>query len=321
MGAGGGADEPLLVGAQRQAVRVADGLPLRVQRDRLAAGLAVEADAGEAAGDDPAAADVGRRDRVGLVGDEREVGVLAVGGDLHPAEVDAGELLVEQRLAGDGVDDGDAAVAAGADREPRAVGRQGEVVRPAPHRDARRFLEGVQVDDGDRRGRGQGDVSELAVGGDGDAARLEAEPDAAGAGERVAFEVEGGQLAGEGAADEGAAAVGRQGQRRGALPAGDLGEELAVVGAEQRDGAGGLVGGEDARLVGRQDEVDGRTVNRVRCRRRRFLGARRRGGRRGEQGAEQEQSERGAGGPGTDGAGLGTGGLHSTLLRLGAAGP
>ena len=83
--AGGGADQPLLVGAQGQAVRVADGLALRVEGDGLAPGRAVEPDAGDAAGQHPAQADVARRDRVVAVDHPREVDVLAVGRDVHLA--------------------------------------------------------------------------------------------------------------------------------------------------------------------------------------------------------------------------------------------
>ena len=74
-----------------------------------------------------------------------------------------------------GVDDRDATVAAGADGQSRAVGRQGQVARPAADRDPRLHFERVQIDDGHFVGGRQRDIGQASVGRDRDTARLKAQ--------------------------------------------------------------------------------------------------------------------------------------------------
>ena len=56
------------------------------------------------------------------------------------------EFRIVELLARLGIDDRNAAVAAAADGQPRAVGRQGQVARPAAHGDPRLHSQRFQID-------------------------------------------------------------------------------------------------------------------------------------------------------------------------------
>ena len=149
--AGGGNDQPRIVARQVDAGHVGDGFALWIERHRLAARRAVEPHAGDAAGEHPAQADVAGRDRIVAIDHPGEIDVRAVLGNLHVADVQADELLLVEHGLRRRIDDRHAPVAAGADGQARAVGRQGQMPRPAADVDlAGDFLLG-QIDDGDCR--------------------------------------------------------------------------------------------------------------------------------------------------------------------------
>src|SRR5262245_44836970 len=100
-----------------------EGLALRIERHRFSARWAVELEARDAAGEDPTQADVAGGDRIVAIDHPGEIDVLAVLRRREMTDVQADKLLAEEFLPLVGIDYGQAAITASADRQARTVGR------------------------------------------------------------------------------------------------------------------------------------------------------------------------------------------------------
>ena len=176
--------------------------------------------------------------------DPREINIFAVDGDLHLAEVQADEILQIQTFESYGVHDRDAAVAADADCEPRAVRRQSQRSRPTAHIYALDLLERIQVHNGDGTARGEGHVGPFAIRRNRDAVWFKAELDRAYRRQPIVGTIEDDKVAAITCGYQQSSAVGSQSDASRLARNGDFGDNGSGLDANDGDAVRRFIGGD-----------------------------------------------------------------------------